>query len=197
MKMKTKMKMNMKMKRKIEMKMKTWMKSEDEDDDEDEDVDVDVDVDIDVDVDVDEDEDEDEDEDVEEVEDVDENEDEDEYEDEDEDVKEDFFFFARPTLSKTGNSGVATAQSGPTPSQNPMGSDATAWPLVPVFGTDARGFPEDPTPQTACSVTGTAPKVFVQRIVTRWPCVLHRSGLLKLSRFSQGNRVGLAPDWQA
>ena len=55
-----------------------------------------------------------------------------------------FFFFARPTLSVTGNSGVATAQSGPTPSQNPsielgvslpetMGSDATARPLSTGF----------------------------------------------------------------
>ena len=74
----------------------------------------------------------------------------------------DFFFFARPTLSVTRSSGVATAQSGPTPSQNPMGSDATARPLSTGFWDGARGFLADPTPQTACSVIGTAPGVSMQ-----------------------------------
>ena len=57
-------------------------------------------------------------------------------------------FFLRTTLSMTGDSGVATteSQSGPTPSQNPMGSDATATPLVLVVGTVPGVFVRMPTP---------------------------------------------------
>ena len=72
------------------------------------------------------------------------------------------FFFAHTTLSVTGGSGVATAQSGPTPSQNRMGSDATARPLSTGFRDGAGGFLADPIPQTACSVIGTAPGVSMQ-----------------------------------
>ena len=77
-------------------------------------------------------------------------------------VFDDDFFFAHTTLSVTGGSGVATAQSGPTPSRNPMGSDATARPLSTGFRDGARGFLADPLPQTACSVIGTAPGVSMQ-----------------------------------
>ena len=57
------------------------------------------------------------------------------------------FFFARPTLSVTETVGVAESRG------------TGLW-------DGARGFPADPTPQTACSVIGTAPRVFVRRIVT-------------------------------
>ena len=68
-----------------------------------------------------------------------------------------FFFFARPTLSVTGGSGVATAQSGPTSSQNPMGSDATARPLSTGFRDGARGFLADPIPKPLARSSGRRP----------------------------------------
>ena len=76
--------------------------------------------------------------------------------DDDDDDDDDFFFCASDIVGELETVGVATAKSGPTPSQNPMGSDARS--LRTGYWDGARGFPADPTPQTACSVIGTAPR---------------------------------------
>ena len=56
------------------------------------------------------------------------------------------------------------------------------------FWVGARGFPADPTPQTACSVIGTAPRVFVRMTPNR--CPSRRKGLVPRRHRHRGRCAG-------
>ena len=85
------------------------------------------------------------------------------------------FFFARTTLSVN--------------SENSYGRKQLRW---AGFWDGAPGFLADPTPQTACSVLGTAPRVFVRvtpnRCPSRWKGLIPR-GHRGRSADCRNNRV--------
>ena len=86
--------------------------------------------------------------------------------DNDDDDDDDDDFFCASDVVGDWKQWCCDSRVGSDPLPEPDGVGRTARPLSAGLWDGARGFPPDPTPQTACSVIGTAPRVFVRRIVT-------------------------------